>query len=921
MFTMAKIKDGSSYLERHLVANDYYSEKETIVGHWLGEAAPRLSLSGEIQAGNKAFAALRDNRHPETGAKLTPRDCEKRTRFYDFQCSAQKSVSIMAVTFGDTRLLAAHDKASAFAYRELERFAARHQNTALTRHRPRTGNVVAAAFRHTASRALDPQVHTHFVTANATWDPNTKSWRALAEFEMVSAIRYAGKVYQNEMAAACRRLGYPIVEVRNDKGVITGFEIAGISPAIRDRFSKRRAEVERGIAEFKTAHGREPSASETHAITVDTRNPKLAEITTPEVLAAQRAQLSARDLSRLERLKSRAERREADLLIDPRLERESLRTSIHHLYERRSVCKGHEVLAEALNTQLGHVRLAELKSLGLETGLIGLSRVDWLHDDLATTTSLYGEHWAATFVESTQGKYPPLGGSNPRLADKLSPDQREAALKVLGSRDQVISFRGAAGVGKSTVLSDLVAAAKSSGHDVHICAPTSSAVDTLRSDGITRATTLTAFFNDRTRERSNSARPTLYVVDESGLASNAQGVHLLRLAERSHARVLFVGDHRQHTSVEAGDFLRVLETHSAIHKVELGQIRRQEHAAYREAIASFSVGASQTGLEQLQALGWVKEGRSEYLKNAAIDYADRVATSKSVLAVTPTWGEHAAFTTEVRSQLRATGRLGPDHAIVVLDPLKLTQAQLAQVRSYVPGLIATFNKSYGPFQAGEAYQVVSAGRRGVFVETPGGPSRLPLRSKAFSVSRSHELPVATGDRILIRANLPSAKLINGEIVTVAEIADGRLHFADGRILDTRYRPPIAHGFAVTSHASQSKTVDHVIVAAERLDAKAAYVACSRGRYSCTVHTPDTQNLLSHLPQGNRTAVQDLISRKELARLATVQDRQALWERAKAYFNGARKKAAEVVRVRVERWTDRLKHYAAEKPAPHHGYER
>jgi hypothetical protein len=32
MFTMAKIKDGSSYLERHLAANDYYSEQETVVG-------------------------------------------------------------------------------------------------------------------------------------------------------------------------------------------------------------------------------------------------------------------------------------------------------------------------------------------------------------------------------------------------------------------------------------------------------------------------------------------------------------------------------------------------------------------------------------------------------------------------------------------------------------------------------------------------------------------------------------------------------------------------------------------------------------------------------------------------------------------------------------------------------------------------
>jgi hypothetical protein len=32
MFTMAKIRDGANYLSRHLAANDYYCEHETVVG-------------------------------------------------------------------------------------------------------------------------------------------------------------------------------------------------------------------------------------------------------------------------------------------------------------------------------------------------------------------------------------------------------------------------------------------------------------------------------------------------------------------------------------------------------------------------------------------------------------------------------------------------------------------------------------------------------------------------------------------------------------------------------------------------------------------------------------------------------------------------------------------------------------------------
>jgi len=62
-----------------------------------------------------------------------------------------------------------------------------------------------------------------------------------------------------------------------------------------------------------------------------------------------------------------------------------------------------------------------------------------------------------------------------------------------------------------------------------------------------------------------------------------------------------------------------------------------------------------------------------------------------------------------------------------------------------------------------------------------------------------------------------------------------------------------HGNVVTSHKAQGWTADHVVVAAERFTSKGAYVACSRGRKSCIVHTPDTARLIERLPEGNRRA--------------------------------------------------------------------
>ena len=68
-----------------------------------------------------------------------------------------------------------------------------------------------------------------------------------------------------------------------------------------------------------------------------------------------------------------------------------------------------------------------------------------------------------------------------------------------------------------------------------------------------------------------------------------------------------------------------------------------------------------------------------------------------------------------------------------------------------------------------------------------------------------------------------------------------------------------HGYVITSHKAQGRTCERVVVAAARLDAKSSYVTCSRGRESCSVHTPDKAALMAHLPEGNRKATLDVLA--------------------------------------------------------------
>ncbi len=179
--------------------------------------------------------------------------------------------------------------------------------------------------------------------------------------------------------------------------------------------------------------------------------------------------------------------------------------------------------------------------------------------------------------------------------------------------------------------------------------------------------------------------------------------------------------------------------------------------------------------------------------------------------------------------------------------------------------------------------------------SPSVPSTPEPGALQLRPDRPRILEVAAGDRILIRANDRQARLLNGEIVPVIGIESGVLHLADGRAIDTARFREFTHGYATTSHASQSKTVDHVIVAAERLDAKAAYVACSRGRWTCTVHTPDKAALLDRRPSGNREAALDMLKVKVAHIKGLIDDRWGIWTKAQERLRDLQMKVGYVFR--------------------------
>lgn len=837
MFTAVAQKDladAEKYFDEHLEQNDYYSAGEIRPGQWIGVGAERLELKQHVS--RDQFHALCENRNPQNHERLTLRQKkeDKRRVFYDFTCSAPKSVSVLAVTLDDQRLVTAHEEAARLAFHELETFAATRVRKGGRQKNRSTGNLVAAAFTHTTSRALDPQLHTHFTVFNATFDETERCWKALQAGGMYDAIRYGTAVYRNELARQVQSIGYRI------RPATHGFEIEGVSDEVLKRFSKRSQQVRKVVLEMEQKLGRKLSNNAVALAVHQSRASKLKGISTAEVRERQLAQLQPGELQALEKLSTSVQ--PITQVRQAQSEQEALTHAVAHVFERKSVVPEHELLDAALSQRLGEVDLPKLKgAMKAHTDLVKTEH------GFSTTAILATELDLIQTVNSACGAVVPLHPGY-RVSDWLSEDQRRAIYHILRTSDRITGLRGLAGTGKTTALRDLVAACNEARVEPLFCAPTAAATDVLRKEGF-NAVTLASLLQSKP---VLSARQVV-VLDEAGAVGIDDMKRLFDLAR--DARVVLSGDTGQHASVVRGDALRILEQHSNFKSGQLSAIRRQRKAEYRKAVELAAQKRTGEAFAQLERIGAIVESSNDDLHGkAAKEYLKTLMQNQSALLVAPTWSEIEAVTEKVRAALKTSGRLaGEEKEFQVFDSLSWTEAQKRDVRQYRPGMAMRFHRNIGVFRKDETVTVVAAEADSLRIQRADGSEsilKLGRGNTSFDVGERRTLRIAAGDRLLLQANAVRKRFINGELVEVQAIQGDSILLADGRLLPASYRT-FTHGYAVTSHAAQGKTVDEVLVVASSRSLPAVhrqqfYVSISRGRERCQVFTDDVERLRSHV---------------------------------------------------------------------------
>jgi ATP-dependent exoDNAse (exonuclease V) alpha subunit len=460
---------------------------------------------------------------------------------------------------------------------------------------------------------------------------------------------------------------------------------------------------------------------------------------------------------------------------------------------------------------------------------------------MATTPQVLAEEQALfDFARERKGMSEPLNDDWTIQRDWLNGEQRAAVRHLLTCPDGVIILRGGAGTGKTSLMAEAVAGIEAGGHNVLTFAPSAEASrGVLQSEGFAGATTVAELLvNDKLQQ---AAEGQVIWIDEAGLLGTKTLRHVFDLAERLDARVILSGDWKQHGSVERGSALKLLEQYAGLKPAHVGEIQRQQ-GQYRDAVAAIAHGDLVQGYQLLDELGWINE-LSDEDRNAAIakDYVDSVISGLTTLVVCPTHAEGQQINEAIRRELKNRHEIGDqDHSVLQLKPLHLTEAERRDKAFYQPGDVIVFQLNARDHKKAERIVLGEAVSEGLLDLAP-----------ALGVFRRDELEIARGDLIRITANGKTLdgkhRLNNGAVYRVAGFdKDGNIQLHNGWWVahDDGF---LTHGYVTTSHSSQGKTVDHVILAESKVSFPAGsqeqfYVSASRGRRKCTVYTDDAELL-------------------------------------------------------------------------------
>ncbi len=773
MLSIGKIALGQHrYYEQQVAKgrDDYYSGRGEAPGEWVGTGAEALGLSGRVSGAQfTALLASSDPRHPERRLRSSPSN--PKVAALDLTFSAPKSVSVLAAIGSDelTReLILAHEQALRAALSYLE-------DTAVQVRRGHNGErvesgqgLIAAAYRHRLSRALDPQLHTHVVAANLARGPDGR-YTALHATPLYRSAKTAGYLYQAHLRAlVSERVGLAWGAVR--KGAA---ELIAVPATVLTEFSKRRHEMQRAAEAGGIGLDTKASAEAAALTTRERRHYGNDTHTWREEVRARASELGLGKEELTAILRSERER----LLGHGRAPSTTAESQLEDhlagpdgLTERRNAFDERVLLQEFAARERSGALVAELRAraerFSRRTDVIAIGDGEMTTAELLACERRLIAAALGRCDERCAQLHPALIEATLATATPaLTAQQADVVRATLSRAGGVSVIEALAGTGKTYVAGVLRTAYERAGFQVLGVAPTGRAARELRERAGLRAHTLERLLLELESMDGELPQRCVVIFDEAGMAATRSSGRLFEAAVRAGAKVVAIGDPRQLPSVEAGGWLSALAR--GLGTTPLTQVLRQRDPAERRALGALRAQRPARYLQWAQEAGRIESHRdaasahgaalrewAAARRAAGIDEAIMIARENSTRAVL----NHAA-----RELMRALGLLGEE-------------------------------RSYGALQ-------------------------LAVGDRVICRRNARALDVDNGTRARVR------RVGRDHVVLLTDAG------AQRELPASYVREHLEHAYALTAHCMQGATIERAVVVASTRDLTAAwsYTALSRAR--------------------------------------------------------------------------------------------
>ena len=764
--------------------NYYFSGEKDIIGafEWHGKGADALGLHGAID--KNVFARILEGKLPNGEVvglqKFQPNTTAKHRPGFDLTFSAPKSVSILALVYGDERLIKLHDKAVSQALNMVERVAQGRMSINGEIEFVDTNSLLVAKFRHDTSRALDPQLHTHSVVANVTQRPDG-SWGALASdmsrkngfFERVMDNQILfGVAYQSFLAKSVKDLGMNIRSV-NRNGM---FEIEGVPQELLDGASKRRQDI---LAELDKKGYFSLKAKD--AATLANR-PKKKAVDRDELREFWSEEFSQYDFDikkfneNCNRTGSKGENKNSDKINPVALE--AVRSGVASMSEMNMALSYHRITERALTNTLGDCVVEDILD-AIDTLVVSKDLIKTPEGQFVSQQIIEREK---RIIESINtGKKGDFSlPVNKTVIEKFSlpKEQCQAMADLLKSKDQLVLVDSKNQRAQKGFVEGLLNAGEHLGKNVRVITPTTTLAQDAGRDIARHPKTIwqwlksfgreevgvsmTRFLHqykeelDQPLSRLRKGKDILLV--DAAQRHGAKDIEsLLSMAKESGAKVVFINDKSGQKSFLTGNIVDLFKK-GEMKSVNIGGGTEEK------------VGAS-----LLQIID-----REERMKKVAQDYAMDI-DKENTRVVSSSNADKDIQNSLIRHALKESGQLKDGVVINTFQQRYISDSEKHIAIKYKAGQVMRFYKR----QKGNVdYKILDVSKHGNLIKTEDVKGNIAYTDarkvgKDAQILEHKALELSVGDRLLTTRSMREFNLKNNQALTVKVVGKKHVSFDVG----------------------------------------------------------------------------------------------------------------------------------------------